>query len=68
MAPVITSMCNASIAKSRFPASHKSAVLDPLLKKPHLDVADLHSYRPISNLSFVSKILERVIDRFKIYP
>ena len=28
----------------------------------HLDVADLHVCRPISSLSFVSKILERVID------
>jgi len=34
----------------------------PLLKKPTLDPSDLNSYRPISNLSFVSKILERLID------
>jgi len=62
MAPVITSMSNASIAQGRFPASHKSAVLRLLFMKPHLDVTDLHFYRPISNLNFVSKILERVID------
>jgi len=30
------------------------------LKKPSLDADDLNSYRPISNLSFVSKLVERV--------
>jgi len=34
----------------------------PLLKKPTLDADDLSSYRPISNLSFVSKTIERVVD------
>ena len=32
------------------------------MKKPTLDPLDLNSYRPISNLTFVSKILERVIN------
>ena len=34
----------------------------PLLKKSTLDPADWNSYRPISNLSFVSKTVERIID------
>ena len=29
----------------------KSAFITPLLKKPDLDLADVKSYRPISNLS-----------------
>ena len=62
MAPVIAAMCNASITQNKFPAGHKCAVVRPLLKKPTLDPSDLNSYRPISNLSFVSKILERLID------
>ena len=62
MAPIITAMCNASITQSKFPAAHKSAIVRPLLKKPSLDTADLNSYRPISNLSFVSKVLERIVD------
>lgn len=62
MAPVIATMCNASITQNKFPAGHKCAVVRPLLKKPTLDPSDLNSFRPISNLSFVSKILERVID------
>jgi len=44
------------------PNCHKSAIVKPLLKKTNLDPSDLNSYRPISNLSFVSKVLERLID------
>ena len=55
-------MCNASISQSRFPHCHKSAIVRPLLKKTNLDPSDLNSYRPISNLSYVSKLLERIID------
>ena len=34
--------------------------MTPLLKKPSLDLHDLKNYRPVSNLSFVSKLVERV--------
>jgi len=34
----------------------------PLLKKRTLDLNDPASYRPISNLSFVSKVVEKVVD------
>ncbi|MEY6593917.1 RNA-directed DNA polymerase, partial [Listeria monocytogenes] len=37
------------------------AVVKPLLKKPSLDPAVLANYRPISNLPFISNILERVV-------
>ena len=33
----------------------------PLLKKRGLDVSQLKNYRPVSNLSFLSKLLERVV-------
>ena len=55
-------MCNASITQGEFPALHKSAIVRPRLKKPHFDASDLSSYKPIFNLSFVSKILEAIID------
>ena len=41
--------------------SFKTAYITPLLKKSYLDPADVKSYRPISNLSIVSKLLERVV-------
>ncbi len=37
------------------------AVIKPLIKKPQLDPKDLVNYRPISNLPFLSKILEKVV-------
>ena len=33
----------------------------PILKKADLDPADTKSYRPISNLSVLSKVLERIV-------
>ena len=43
------------------PVSHKHAVVFPRLKKPTLDADDANSYRPISNLSFISKFVERLV-------
>ena len=35
------------------------------IKKPSLDPLDIRSYRPISNLSFISKVVERLaVNRF----
>ena len=62
LAPVIARMCNASFEQSTLPMDSKRAIVRPLLKKSSLDPNDLNSYRPISNLSFVSKIVEKVVD------
>ena len=43
------------------PALFKTAVITPLLKKPGMDINTAQSYRPISNLSFRSKLPERVV-------
>jgi len=47
------------------PTSFKAAYIKPtpLLKKPDLDSADPKSYRPIANLSVLSKLLERLVVR-----
>ena len=39
----------------------KQSLVTPLLKKPFLDKDTLNSYRPISNLSLISKITERIV-------
>jgi len=44
-----------------FPSSHSRAVVLPRLKKSTLDPDNLSSYRPISNLSFLSKVVERAV-------
>ena len=37
----------------------KTAIVKPLLKKPSLDHNNLKNYRPVSNLSFLSKLWEK---------
>ena len=39
----------------------KKHIISPLLKKTTLDKNELMNYRPVSNLSFISKILEKVV-------
>ena len=54
-------MVNASLVQGRMPTSQKHAIVVPLLKKPGLDAADMGNYRPVSNLSFMSKLIERAV-------
>ena len=49
-----------SFSSGVFPSSLKQGQVTPLLKKPGLDQSDMASYRPISNLSMMSKILEKL--------
>jgi hypothetical protein len=58
--PVITELINISIRTSNFPNKWKTAIVRPLLKKKGLDLIH-ENYRPVSNLSFLSKVLECVI-------
>ena len=41
----------------------KSAYITPIIKKADLDSSDPKSYRPISNLSVLSKLLERLVSK-----
>jgi len=43
------------------PTLFKTAVITPRLKKPGMDINTAQSYKPISNLSFRSKLLECVV-------
>ena len=56
-----TDIINASLCSGLFPEDFKCAHVNPVLKKTHLPKDELNSYRPISNLSFISKILEKVV-------
>jgi len=59
-APVIARLANLSFQASSFPNMFKTAQVTPLLKKQGMDDNDPSSYRPISNLNTISKILERL--------
>jgi hypothetical protein len=59
----ITKLVNLSLSLGVFPDDMKLADGTPLLKKPNLNPDVLNNYRPVSNLSFLSKIIERVVVR-----
>ena len=50
-----------SLSSGYVPQSFKIAVIKPFLKKSTLDPEVSANYRPISNLPFLSKILEKVV-------
>ena len=61
LAPYLTALFNLSIVTATFPACMKRATVVPLLKKDNLNADDIKNYRPVSNLSFISKLLEKII-------
>ena len=63
IAVFIVELFNRSLSEGHFPAVFKEAFITPVMKKPGLDAADTSSYRPISNLSVLSKLLERLVVR-----
>jgi len=60
LAPFIAYACNKSLQEGYLPISQKSALVFPLLKKPGLENTELGNCRPISHVTFISKIIERV--------
>ncbi|PIK38386.1 putative RNA-directed DNA polymerase from mobile element jockey-like [Apostichopus japonicus] len=61
--PIITSLINISLRNGEVPDNFKYAHIRPHLKKATLDQNILENYRPVSNLSFLSKVLEKVVAR-----
>ena len=59
--PSLTDLFNSSLASGIFPQCFKSALVTPILKKGCLDHNDLNNYRPVSNLCFIDKILEKLV-------
>ena len=43
------------------PVNIKSALITPLLRRSNLDTNELKNYRPVSNLHFVAKVLEKLV-------
>ena len=58
--PVMTKIINMSFENGTVPKQFKKALILPLLKKILLDPEILKNFRPVSNLSFLSKLMERV--------
>jgi len=59
--PFIWTMCNASLKQSCLPPSQLAAIIILVLKKSDADPDELKSYRPISNLTFISKVMSELL-------
>ena len=59
--PVICQLINLSLTSGIVPSCLKHAVVRPLLKKKYLDHETFKNYRPVSNLPFMSNILEKIV-------
>ena len=57
--PIITRIINLSFLRGNFPDALKSARITPLIKKQSLDSDILKNYRPVANLTFLAKTIER---------
>ena len=61
LVPVIAKIINTFLTIGIVPDCFKSGIVEPLLKKPGIDVNDLKTFKPVSNLPFLSIILEKVV-------
>ena len=61
LAPFLRQLFNWSLEHGAVPSSMKAAYVTPIVKKANMDPTDPKSYRPISNLSVVSKLLESLV-------
>ncbi|KAB5528772.1 hypothetical protein PHYPO_G00144010 [Pangasianodon hypophthalmus] len=61
LSPLITSLINSSLSTGSVPSALKLAAITPILKKSGLDPNIPNNYRPISNLPFLSKLIERTV-------
>ena len=58
---IIANLANLSFVEGKFPTLFKRASVTPLIKDQSVDKSVPSNYRPISNLNFVSKILQRLL-------
>ena len=58
--PFLMTLVNTSLMQDRLPASQKQVIVTPRLKRSGLDPTDIANFRPVSNLTFLSKVIERV--------
>uniref|UniRef100_A0A8C6LDP1 Reverse transcriptase domain-containing protein n=1 Tax=Nothobranchius furzeri TaxID=105023 RepID=A0A8C6LDP1_NOTFU len=61
VSPLITTIINQSLHSGQVPSALKTAIIRPCLKKPSLNAAILSHYRPISNIPFLAKIMEKTV-------
>ena len=58
--PIITNVVNSSLSLGHFPSDWKRVLVDPRLKKTKQGTS-LSNLRPVSNLQYLSKLVERAV-------
>ena len=61
LTPVITEVVNRSLTTGCVSQCLKTAQIRPLLKKSNLKSESFKSFRPVSNLLFISKVIEKIV-------
>ena len=59
--PVITKIVNLSLSTALVPYLLKLAIITPTLTKTYLKHEEFKNFRPVCNLPFLSKIIERAV-------
>ena len=59
--PSITKLVNCSLSEGIVTYGFKKAIVSPLIEKVSLTPNELKNYRPMFGLSFISKVVERVV-------
>ena len=59
--PFLTNLINLSLKTGNFPNSLKTAIVRPLIKKSDLDKNKLKNFRPVSNIPYISKLIEKIV-------
>lgn len=63
LAPFLMELISISLKTGEFPAVWKQVTVIPHLKRPGLDQSDVFNYRPVLNLPFLSKLVERAVNK-----
>jgi len=66
LSPFISLLFSKSLTTGYFLQEFRESVVRPLLKSSGLDANELKNYRPLSNLPFLSKLLQKVVQVRKL--
>ena len=68
LAEELTKLVNVSLMHGVYAKEWKLAIMKPLLKKIGMDIYDNKSFRPVSNLIFLAKIIEKcMLSQFTLH-
>ena len=62
-APIFRSIINKSFTEGKFPSSLKLGTIRPILKDKDSDVQNFKNYRPVTNIPFLPKLIEKAANQ-----